>query len=279
MFSRPFSTAAVSPFVSGPAENPPYAPYTEVEGGVTLKFYSISAMSAYRQRSFEEIRLDDYGKGRKGKQVGPASTFGTAQCHGRHSSFMGQQQQPASPFTSTLTSQQSPFGKVMPSNTCLWTAKNNWLWKPSRGLDHSRRHFWTTDSDAHSIPICIWTDCRSIHTRGNHAKSLWPTSTTNDRFWWHIQSWTASSSHHWIWYKCIWTAKFWIWATCTNSWIWTTIKPLCSTPTAVVLTIQGTFNGSTTQYRLRNINRPQLAIHNTDTANTWLDFLGRRVNL
>lgn len=115
MFSRPFSTGTVSPYVSGPNENPPYAPYTEVEGGVTLKFYSISAMSAYRQRSFEEIRLEDYGKGRKGKQVGPSTSFSTGTTLGSTSSFMGQQQQPASPFTSSLNIQQSPFGKVMPT--------------------------------------------------------------------------------------------------------------------------------------------------------------------
>ena len=116
MFSRPFSTGTVSPYVSGPSENPPYAPYTEVEGGVTLKFYSISAMSAYRQRSFEEIRLEDYGKGRKGKQVGPSTSFSTGTTLGSTSSFMGQQQQPASPFTSSLNIQQSPFGKVMPTS-------------------------------------------------------------------------------------------------------------------------------------------------------------------
>ena len=116
MFSRPFATTAVSPFPSAPSDNPPYSPYTEVENGVTLKLHSVSAMPAYCQRSFEEIRMEDYGRGRKGKQVGPMATFTASTTLAGTGSFMGQQQQPVSPFTSSLNAPQSPFGKAEPAS-------------------------------------------------------------------------------------------------------------------------------------------------------------------
>lgn len=123
-----------TPFISGPVEGPPYSVYTEVENGVTLRFNSISAMPAYRGRSFEELRLEDYARGRKGKQPfgSPAQTttpFGQPQTStfGQPASGFGQ---PSSPFGATAITggfggfgqQQQPvststFGQQQPSST------------------------------------------------------------------------------------------------------------------------------------------------------------------
>lgn len=84
------TTQSTSPFGGSFGSQPPAAlppssaapstPYTftnEIENGVTIKLLSISAMPAYRHLSQEEIRVDDYAKGRKGPSSFPGSQPGS----------------------------------------------------------------------------------------------------------------------------------------------------------------------------------------------------------
>lgn len=97
--------ASNSPFGSfgnvsaaAPPPGAPSAPYSvtnEVENGITIKLLSISAMPAYRHLSPEEIRVEDYLKGRKGPSAFPgAKPIG--------SSF-------SSPFSSASTATTHPL--------------------------------------------------------------------------------------------------------------------------------------------------------------------------
>ena len=54
----------------------PYAITNEIENGITVKLLSITAMPAYRHLSQDEIRVDDYSKGRKGPASFPGSQTG-----------------------------------------------------------------------------------------------------------------------------------------------------------------------------------------------------------
>ena len=54
----------------------PYAITNEIENGITVKLLSITAMPAYRHLSQDEIRVDDYSKGRKGPSSFPGSQPG-----------------------------------------------------------------------------------------------------------------------------------------------------------------------------------------------------------
>ena len=82
-------------------------------GGNTL-LQSITAMPAYKSKSFEELRLEDYLKGRKGQAFGPASQaglFGQVQ-----QGQIGQQQSQINQTSMGLFGQQSatsstPFGQ------------------------------------------------------------------------------------------------------------------------------------------------------------------------
>jgi hypothetical protein len=47
------------PLVSGPVEGPAYSPFLKVENGASLKYTASAAMPAYRNRSFEESRVED----------------------------------------------------------------------------------------------------------------------------------------------------------------------------------------------------------------------------
>ncbi|CAG8497827.1 4051_t:CDS:10, partial [Ambispora leptoticha] len=71
------SSTAVVP-ATGTA-NPPYAPTTEKDapGGVTNNFHSISAMTAYKSFSFEELRVKDYELGRKPNVSAATNVLGT----------------------------------------------------------------------------------------------------------------------------------------------------------------------------------------------------------
>lgn len=64
------SSATTSPFgsINNPlgGSNPNYSITTETDGINTVNMISITAMSAFRNRNFEEIRLEDYSRGRKG---------------------------------------------------------------------------------------------------------------------------------------------------------------------------------------------------------------------
>lgn len=75
--SAPTASAQVLGTPSGtPA--PPYAITNELENGGTIKLLSISAMPAYRHLSQEEIRVDDYLKGRKGPSAFPGANNSSA---------------------------------------------------------------------------------------------------------------------------------------------------------------------------------------------------------
>ncbi|KAF9586183.1 hypothetical protein BGW38_008808 [Lunasporangiospora selenospora] len=73
--------------------NPPFTPYIEKEQttGQNSHYQSITAMPAYRNFSFEELRLQDYQQGRK--SAGQAAGFGAAT-----PGFGQQPQQPAAGF-------------------------------------------------------------------------------------------------------------------------------------------------------------------------------------
>lgn len=68
-------SAALPPSSASPST--PYSFTNEIENGVTIKLLSISAMPAYRHLSQEEIRVDDYAKGRKGPSSFPGSQPGS----------------------------------------------------------------------------------------------------------------------------------------------------------------------------------------------------------
>ena len=71
-FNNPFGGAG-APVNSMAAPVTPYAITNELENGITVKLLSISAMPAYRHLSQEEVRVDDYSKGRKGPSSFPGS--------------------------------------------------------------------------------------------------------------------------------------------------------------------------------------------------------------
>lgn len=73
------SFASQAPTALPPSTAIPSTPYSftnELENGITIKLLSISAMPAYRHLSQEEIRVDDYMKGRKGPSSFPGSKPG-----------------------------------------------------------------------------------------------------------------------------------------------------------------------------------------------------------
>lgn len=126
-FGSSSSISSQSPsFISGPTDNPPYSPYSELENGVTVRYTTISAMPAYRTRSLEELRLEDYAKGRKGKPTGPSSSLmnvnNTANAGGfggsASSSFFGAPKPPTSTFGGPSSSNALvPFGSTAPSSS------------------------------------------------------------------------------------------------------------------------------------------------------------------
>ena len=75
-FNNPFGGAAPVSSMSLANPSTPYAITNELENGVTVKLLSISAMPAYRHLSQDEIRVDDYLKGRKGPSGFPGSQSG-----------------------------------------------------------------------------------------------------------------------------------------------------------------------------------------------------------
>jgi nuclear pore complex protein Nup98-Nup96 len=102
-----------SPFGGSFASQPPAAPSTpytftnELENGITIKLLSISAMPAYRHLSQEEIRVDDYAKGRKGPSSFPGSQPGAFS-----TSFSNNATSTSNrfPYSSTSTSGTGAFG-------------------------------------------------------------------------------------------------------------------------------------------------------------------------
>lgn len=84
--------------------NPPYTSTNEQEGTQTVHLYCISAMPAYRGKSLEELRLEDYQAGKK-TASGFASTTATPGQQPSSFSFgVGNQ------GTSTTSGTASPFG-------------------------------------------------------------------------------------------------------------------------------------------------------------------------
>lgn len=83
------------------SSNPPYTAFSEKEpnSSVTNQYQSITCMPAYRDVSFEELRLQDYQQGRKSGNAAPgaASTGGFGFGANTGSTF-GQQQPAASGF-------------------------------------------------------------------------------------------------------------------------------------------------------------------------------------
>lgn len=75
-FGAPITNTAQSLATPSGAPAPPYAVTNELENGITIKLLSVSAMPAYRHLSQEEIRVDDYIKGRKGPSAFPGSKPG-----------------------------------------------------------------------------------------------------------------------------------------------------------------------------------------------------------
>lgn len=106
LFSSAPSTTTVTGLLPTGTGSPPFTTTTDTEGASSTILHSITAMSAYRQKSFEELRLEDYSKGRKAPGYGPPSTpstaspFGTQLPTNTSSSLFGATQQQQQPFTS-----------------------------------------------------------------------------------------------------------------------------------------------------------------------------------
>lgn len=114
------STSGTSSFFGGgptlaPFSSPhvPFQPQKDHENGVSFTINSISAMPNYIGKSFEEIRLEDYALGRKGR----TSAFPTSQPQGMSSAFLN-----------TPTTNPNPFG-TQPS-----TSANSFLGMSNTGM-------------------------------------------------------------------------------------------------------------------------------------------------
>eukprot|EP01087_Luapelamoeba_hula_P005180 TRINITY_DN1525_c0_g1_i6.p2 TRINITY_DN1525_c0_g1~~TRINITY_DN1525_c0_g1_i6.p2 ORF type:complete len:309 (+),score=73.66 TRINITY_DN1525_c0_g1_i6:59-928(+) len=84
---------------------------TVKDSNITSQFFSITAMEAYSQKSFEELRYEDYAEGRKGN-TGGASPFATQSAGGIFSAPAAQ-----SPFglTAAPAAAQPSFGNLFAS--------------------------------------------------------------------------------------------------------------------------------------------------------------------
>ena len=107
-FSGTPSASSIPPFST---PNIPYQPSKDIEGNISITIHSISAMPNYLGKSYEEIRLEDYALGRKGK----SSTFPSAQS----GYLLGQSQtsgvgglSPSYATTATTAPSTSMFGQT-----------------------------------------------------------------------------------------------------------------------------------------------------------------------
>lgn len=90
--------------------NPSYTPTQDKESGAILSsmsiFHSVSAMPAYKNWSYEELRLADYGLNKKHAGTGTGGTFG------------------ASAFGSTMQQAPAAFGASNPPQTTAFGGMN-----------------------------------------------------------------------------------------------------------------------------------------------------------
>ena len=107
---------------AGGTKQTPYQPTNRQDGTSTIQMQSISAMSAYENKSFDELRYEDYLQGNKG--AGNASTgFGGFGAAPAPSGLFGSSPAPAFGAPST-----TPFGA--PSPAPFGAPGTLWKWTP-----------------------------------------------------------------------------------------------------------------------------------------------------